>query len=103
MVRLGQPAVLLRVIFKGTGPAGRRATSDRHVFGLADSRSALLSIRHRIGWDRSMLKRLDAAPLHVKLLGGFALVLAISAAQSSFAYWAALKNNAGNASVVHAA
>jgi diguanylate cyclase (GGDEF)-like protein/PAS domain S-box-containing protein len=46
-----------------------------------------------------MLKRVTAAPLHIKLLGGFALVLAISAAQSSFTYWTALANIASDGSV----
>ncbi|HEV7664110.1 MAG TPA: CHASE3 domain-containing protein, partial [Chloroflexota bacterium] len=37
-----------------------------------------------------MLKRLRVAPLHLKLLGGFALVLAFSAAQSGLACWTTL-------------
>ncbi|MDQ6670498.1 MAG: diguanylate cyclase [Chloroflexota bacterium] len=48
-----------------------------------------------------MLKRLDSVPLHMKLLLGFALVLAISAAQSGFAYWTTLENHAADAWVDH--
>lgn len=39
-----------------------------------------------------MLARLNSAPLHIKLLGAFALVLAIAAAQSSFLYLTALEH-----------
>jgi diguanylate cyclase (GGDEF)-like protein/PAS domain S-box-containing protein len=47
-----------------------------------------------------MLRRREAVPLHLKLLGGFALVLAISAVQSGFAYWTTLASIGSDAAVV---
>ena len=41
---------------------------------------------------RSPLSRLNAAPLHLRLLAGFGLVLALGAAQSIFAYRTAADN-----------
>jgi PAS domain S-box-containing protein len=46
-------------------------------------------------------KLLASAPLHLKLLGGFAIVLTIAAAESSFAYLTAQENVASDESVAH--
>jgi len=47
----------------------------------------------------SILNRRTAARLHLRLVGGFALVLAVSAGQSFFAYRTAIENSAAGESV----
>ncbi len=49
----------------------------------------------------AIVARLSAAPLHLRLLGGFALVLAVSAGQTVFAYRTAIENSAADESVGH--
>ena len=48
---------------------------------------------------RAIVTRLSAAPLRLRLLGGFALVLAVSAGQTVFAYRTAIENSAADESV----
>jgi hypothetical protein len=44
----------------------------------------------------TMLDRWHSTPLPMRLLGGFAVVLAMSVVQSSFVYWTALQTNAAD-------